>query len=194
MKFGYYFSFLLAFLFACTSVQVAPTVSVEKEILKNKNWSIAVFDLQYELEKEGTISGVRYFSAGEDGGKVVANIIAADMAKMENIRVIDRNQITKVLEEQALQQSGIIDSETAVQVGKLVGANAVVVGELTDYVHWESLTGPGSTVSFSIRMIDSESSRVVINSTISRARAYVEPIPNAQLTIKELVESIQKQT
>jgi len=88
----------------------------------------------------------------------------------------------------------VIDSETAVAVGKLVGANAVVVGELTDYVHWESLTGPGSTITFSIRMIDSESSRVVLNSTISRARAYIEPVPNAQLTIKELIESVRKQS
>jgi hypothetical protein len=37
----------------------------------------------------------------------------------------------KVLEEQALGQSGALDSETAVAVGKVMGIDAVVVGSIS---------------------------------------------------------------
>jgi curli biogenesis system outer membrane secretion channel CsgG len=46
-------------------------------------------------------------------------------------RIIERNQLHKVLEEQALGQSGVLDSETAVVVGKIMGIDAVVVGSIS---------------------------------------------------------------
>jgi curli biogenesis system outer membrane secretion channel CsgG len=185
------FLLILIFTMSCVPVQVAPTVSMEKKMFLSKVWNVAVFNLNYEYEEEGTISGVRYFSAGKDGGSVIAGLLAADLAGLDNIRIIERDRIAQVLNEQAIQQSGVTDSETAVKLGQLAGADAVIVGELTDYVHWESLTGPGSTISFSIRMIDTESGRIILNSAISRVRGYVEPFANAQLTSKELVEAIQ---
>jgi curli biogenesis system outer membrane secretion channel CsgG len=183
---------LSAFLFACAPVQVAPTLSLEKEVFAGKNWNVAVFDLEYQFEEEGTINGVRYFSAGKDGGNVVAGILAAELATLKNVQIIERSRLEKVLNEQALQQSGLVDTDAALRLGKMVGADAVIMGELTDYVHWESLAGPGSTISFTIRMVDAQSSRVILNSAISRARGYVEPFPNAQLTSKELVSTIQE--
>jgi curli biogenesis system outer membrane secretion channel CsgG len=180
------------YLMACAPVQVAPTLSLEKDLFVSRTWNVAVFDLEYQLEEEGTISGVRYFSAGADGGKVVAGILAAELGKLNNVQIIERSRLEKVLNEQALQQSGLVDTDTALRLGKLAGADAVIIGEMTDYVHWESLAGPGSTISFSIRMVDTQSSRVILNSAISRARGYVEPFANAQLTSAELVGKIQQ--
>ena len=74
----------------------------------------------------------------------------------------------------------------------MLGADAVVIGELTDYVYWENISGYGSTVSFSIRMVDLQSSKVIINSSISRIRSDTEPFVNVQLTTKELIENISK--
>ena len=74
----------------------------------------------------------------------------------------------------------------------MLGADAVVIGELTDYVYWENISGYGSTVSFSIRMVDLQSSKVIINSSISSVRPDTEPFVNVQLITKELIENISK--
>jgi len=74
----------------------------------------------------------------------------------------------------------------------MTGADAVIIGELTDYIIWDNVSGYGSTISFSIRMIELQSSRVILSAAISRARSFVDSFANTQLTSKELIESIQK--
>jgi len=177
---------------SCVPLQVAPTITLDKEILFAKEWNVAVLDLNYVFEEEGQASLTNYKSAGKDGGRVVANLLAAELATIENLKLIERGQIAKLLDEQALQQSGLIDSESAVKIGKMTGADAVIIGELTDYIIWDNVSGYGSTISFSIRMIELQSSRVILNAAISRARSFVDSFANTQLTSKELIESIQK--
>ena len=49
------------------------------------------------------------------------------------IKVVDRENIERILAEQRLGLSGVVDEATAVQAGKLMGAQAVLMGTLTDY-------------------------------------------------------------
>ncbi len=44
---------------------------------------------------------------------------------------VDRKAIGKVIKEQRLQSSGLLNEDTAVQIGKLVGAQALISGEIT---------------------------------------------------------------
>jgi hypothetical protein len=46
-------------------------------------------------------------------------------------RLVDRAQMDKVLEEQALQQAGCTTQECAVQVGKVLGVRTLITGKLT---------------------------------------------------------------
>lgn len=48
------------------------------------------------------------------------------------IRIIERSKLDKILEEQKLQSSGIIDETTAKQIGKLAGVDYIVYGNVTD--------------------------------------------------------------
>lgn len=49
------------------------------------------------------------------------------------IKVVDRDNIERILAEQRLGLSGVVDEATAVQAGKLMGAHAVLMGTLIDY-------------------------------------------------------------
>lgn len=49
------------------------------------------------------------------------------------LRLVDRENMDRILEEQRLGLSGIVDEQTAVQVGNLMGAKAVIMGNLIDY-------------------------------------------------------------
>jgi TolB-like protein len=72
------------------------------------------------------------FGAGArdyDGiGKGIMDIMITDLASSSKVRVVDRERVQKILEEQNLTKSGAIDATTAVKVGKLFGACYSVYG------------------------------------------------------------------
>lgn len=49
------------------------------------------------------------------------------------LRVVDREHMQAILQEQKLQLSGVIDEATAVSVGQLVGAQAILTGTVLNY-------------------------------------------------------------
>lgn len=61
-------------------------------------------------------------------GKGVEDLLIADMASNPKIRLVDRERIQKVLDEQSLVKAGSIDPTTAVRVGKILGAQYVIYG------------------------------------------------------------------
>ena len=61
-------------------------------------------------------------------GKGVADFLITDLAGNPNVTVVDRDRIQQVLQEQNLVKQGVIDPQTAVRVGKLVGAQYAIVG------------------------------------------------------------------
>ncbi|MDZ7289517.1 MAG: FlgO family outer membrane protein [candidate division KSB1 bacterium] len=65
-------------------------------------------------------------------GESLAEMLTTALINSGSYRIIERKQLHKVLEEQALGQSGALDSETAVAVGKIMGLDAVVVGSVSE--------------------------------------------------------------
>ncbi len=61
-------------------------------------------------------------------GKGVQDLLITDMASNTKIRLVDRERIQKVLEEQNMVKAGAIDPTTAVRLGKLLGAQYLVYG------------------------------------------------------------------
>ncbi|WP_306639931.1 CsgG/HfaB family protein [Sanyastnella coralliicola] len=49
------------------------------------------------------------------------------------LKIVDRDNIELILEEQKLGLSGVIDEETAVSVGELIGAQAILTGTVLGY-------------------------------------------------------------
>lgn len=60
-------------------------------------------------------------------------ITALTETKDPFLRIVDRENIDRILEEQRLGLSGVVDEQTAVRVGNLMGAQAVLMGTLIDY-------------------------------------------------------------
>jgi len=54
--------------------------------------------------------------------------LSSKLAALPNVIVIERGQINKILEEQRLQMSGFVDTDTAVEVGKVIGIKKAVTG------------------------------------------------------------------
>lgn len=65
--------------------------------------------------------------------KGVAGMLISELSANPAARVVEREQIQKLLEEQNLGTSGRVNPETAAKVGKLVGARYVVLGTFIDF-------------------------------------------------------------
>jgi TolB-like protein len=61
-------------------------------------------------------------------GKGIQETLIADMAANGKIRLVDRERIQRVLDEQHLSKSGAVDPATAVRVGKILGAQYAIYG------------------------------------------------------------------
>ena len=60
--------------------------------------------------------------------KGVPGILVSDMQGNPNIRVIEREQVQKLVDEQNLVQNKHVDAATAIKVGKLLGAQHMIFG------------------------------------------------------------------
>jgi hypothetical protein len=66
--------------------------------------------------------------------------------------LIDRSQLDRLRQEQDFQISGEVDDDTAVSIGKISGANAIVTG---------SVTGTGELRRLRLRLLDTQSGQVL---------------------------------
>ena len=70
---------------------------------------------------------------GELGGPL-AEMLTTALINNPRFRIIERTQLSRVFEEQALGQSGALEEETAVEVGKILGISAIVIGHVSQLV------------------------------------------------------------
>ncbi|HUW10790.1 MAG TPA: CsgG/HfaB family protein [Anaerolineae bacterium] len=78
-------------------------------------------------------------------------------------RLIERAQLDKVLSELKLPQTGLIDSATAQKLGKMVQAQAVLIGSISD-------RGPGREVVINARLINTQTGECSVAAQVSMRR------------------------
>jgi tetratricopeptide (TPR) repeat protein len=61
-------------------------------------------------------------------GETIAEMLTTALIQSDHFQVLERAQLSKLLEEQALGLSGALDQETAIDIGKLIGVDAILVG------------------------------------------------------------------
>jgi TolB-like protein len=75
---------------------------------------------------------------------------------LENsFRVVDRDVVDHILQEQHFQRSGVVNTTTSVEVGKILGINLVLMGTV------RVLAADGSKFHIELRLIDVQSAELV---------------------------------
>lgn len=64
-------------------------------------------------------------------GKAVSAMLVTELIGRPGMKVVERSQLQDLLTEQKLSLSGRVDENTALEVGKLVGAQYVIHGQVT---------------------------------------------------------------
>lgn len=79
-------------------------------------------------------------------GSELASMLASELAAINAFVVVERERLDRVLDEQDLAASGRIRQDTAAASGRLVGAQYIVMGTVTDYSENTSRRGGGLNV------------------------------------------------
>jgi len=58
----------------------------------------------------------------------IQDLLITDLASSTKIRLVDRSRISEILQEQSMVRGGQIDPQTAVKVGKILGAQYAITG------------------------------------------------------------------
>ena len=85
-------------------------------------------------------------------GKLLSEELTTRLFRTGRFQIIERQMLARVLEEQKLGASGVVDESTASRLGRLLGADALAIGTLADL---------GSTVRVNARLISSETGSVL---------------------------------
>jgi TolB-like protein len=91
--------------------------------------------------------------------KGVTEMLITELAGSPSLQVVERDRLQSLLEEQDLARSGKVDQETAVRLGKLLGAQHLLMGGF--------IVDPRNNMRLDLRAVSVETSKVEYVETVS---------------------------
>jgi hypothetical protein len=108
--------------------------------------------LAAEVRQKVAVMDFKTVGDSIDLGEGAAEILRTTLIETGEYIVVERGMLNQVLEEQKLGLSGVVDQNTAVGIGKILGAQLVAVG---------SVVKMGESYTLNIRFMDVETGEVV---------------------------------
>ena len=93
-------------------------------------------------------------------GKGVADLLITDLSAAANVRVVERERIEALLQEQNLAKQGQIDPATAVRLGRILGARHMITG---------GFMNAGERMVLTARAFDVETGQIVNTQKVTQA-------------------------
>ena len=109
-------------------------------------------DFSRNIPQRSRLALVGITSADPNEGNFYLNELTLQFVNARRFTVVDRSDIDKVLTEQNFQMSGYVDDDAFVSIGKFIGANVVITG---------NITGTGSQKKLVIKAIDMLTSTIL---------------------------------
>jgi hypothetical protein len=121
-------------------------------------------DKVYQKQKTGTRITLTEFPYGENLNSLTRNIyesLAVSFAR-KGLQVLERSRLEKILQEQKISQSGMIDLGTAQKLGQLLGTEAILLGTVTDM---------GNSIAIRARWVDAGKGIVITAAEVEVTKA-----------------------
>jgi len=118
-------------------------------------------------------------------GKVFSEALTTSFVNSVACKIIEREHIEKVVKELQLTQSGIIDPSSVKQIGKMVGADAILTGSVIKF---------GSDMRVDARIIEVESG-IILTAEKATGKSDLKSIGTmAEVMVQNLVNKIYRDT
>jgi TolB-like protein len=103
-------------------------------------------------------------------GDGVAEMVTSQFGKLTNAQVIDRKRMKTIMKELALSTSGLIDDTQTKQVGRILAADLILTGSVSQL---------GKMIQVAMRLTDVETSQQVASVTIELQSDLLVPMAQA---------------
>ena len=103
-----------------------------------------------------------------DLDKRLVEMLSGALFRTGRYDLVERKEIERVLREQRFQLSDVVDPATAVRIGKILGAQTIVTGAITEIGFSAAsfiINATICTVGIDVRVIDVETARIVMAET-----------------------------
>jgi curli biogenesis system outer membrane secretion channel CsgG len=158
---------ILTILMVTTAIQAQHV----KQGLK-RNLAVYVFE-------DKTDHRVHWYS-GQNVGEGMSDMLTTALVQSGRFRIFERSQLAQVMQEQGLGMTGAITEQTAAQAGKLLGAEMIVMGAVTEFGAKKEEGGIGlkkfkigaqtlsATVAVDVRLVDAQSAEIKWSGTVRK--------------------------
>ncbi len=152
-------------------------------------------------------------------GKIEAKLARFKIDNKSYFTIVSRNDFNRIVEEQKIQNSGLVDQETVVDIGNLIGAQAIISGNVgratsQDSYFYERRSRCADKkckeliyykvrckkrivgLSAELRMVDISQGDIIYADTMNRSRTYTHcsddsrALPSREMVAQDLAESI----
>ena len=152
-------------------------------------------------------------------GKIEAKLARFRIDNKSYFTIVSRNDFNKIVEEQKIQNSGLVDQETVVEIGNLIGAQAIISGNVgrataQDSYFYEKRSRCADKkckeliyykvrcmkrvvgLSAELRMVDISQGDIIYADTMNRSRTFTHcsddsrALPSREMAAQDLAESI----
>ena len=123
MKRLHLLAFALVLLIGCAAKQKAiyPSISYYSDSIDFSSYeSLAVFPFSDAPGSPGS-------------GQIVQGIAIQELAKA-SFRIVERSRLREIIDEHKLAMAGLTNQSEALEIGKIIGVRAIVVGEVGQYM------------------------------------------------------------
>lgn len=114
----------------------------------------------------------------EDMGKIVAEWLITAFVREGRFEVIERKLLGEVLEEQQMVEAGIVNQDTATEIGKLLGVKVIISG---------SVAKIGQMVEVNARIVDVASASIITAESVSSTQ-----VTSLRGLVGEMAQKIMK--
>ncbi len=136
-----------------------------------------------------------------DAGEIVAELFTTELYRTDSFRIMDRNQVKRLMREKRITPPQVVDRRAAQMIGRELEVDAVLIGSVSEY--WYRLErrsrrpgGEEPAVGLNARLVDVASGKVIWASSHSRSsydafsadRDHLNRV--AQITVANMVESL----
>lgn len=81
----------------------------------------------------GSIKKIAIVRFDGQGGDVIANKVMTRLVESGRFDVFERSQVAKILNEHEMRMTGLVDESSAAKIGKMLGAEALIIGSVDTY-------------------------------------------------------------
>jgi len=135
-----------------STVTVSPRAPLERYVI-----AVADFDSTHGEKYNDGVSNYTPFS---NSGVRMADVIATRLMALTQCRLVERSQLKHVLEELKLQMTDLVNLDKLREVGRLLGADAVVFGRAEGWT-WANRFGWGNSLDAAFRLVDVKTGEVL---------------------------------